>query len=254
MKLTAVVLTKNEEKNIESCLKHLSWCDDIIVVDDYSRDKTFDIAKHYTNKVFRRRFDNFSSQRNFGISKAKHNWILSIDPDEEVQNILKEEIIKAIKSTEFCAYYIPFKHHFFGKWLRHGGWYPSYLKRLFKKDKARWENDVHEILNVKGPVGYLKNPIIHYSHRDIRMFIKKMNKYTTFESFAMQRKGKKDNLVTMLFCSFKTFFNRYILQRGFLDGTHGFVVAWLLGFYVFIMRAKNWEIDYKNKNKWSFDK
>ncbi len=242
--ISIVIITKNEEKNLEWCLRKLKWCNDIIVVDNYSSDSTVEIAKKYTDKIYQRKFDNFSNQRNFGISKTSNNWILSIDPDEEVTSELKQEIFEAIKTDKYVTYYMPFKHRFFGKWLKHGGWYPSYLKRLFRKDKAFWENDVHEILKVDGPVGYLKNPIIHYSHKDIFMFIRKMNNYTDIEAQTRIKKGLKDNASSMIFNSLKTFFNRYILQLGFLDGAHGFVVAVFLGFYVFVYRAKTWEGNY----------
>ncbi|MBU0650990.1 glycosyltransferase family 2 protein [bacterium] len=250
--LSIVIITNNEEQNIGKCLEHLSWCKDIVVVDSGSTDDTVNIAKKYTDKVFFREFDNFSSQRNFGIKQTSNDWVLSLDPDEEVKLDLKEEILDVIKKDRYSAYYIPFRHHFFGKWLRYGGWYPSYLKRLFRKDKAYWDNDVHEILQAQGAVGYLKNPIWHYSHRDVFMFISKMNKYTNIEAEMLAKKGKKDTFFTIVFHSCKTFFNRYFLQRGFLDGMHGFVVAVLLGFYVFVYRVKNWENSYKKRTNWSF--
>ncbi len=252
--ISVVIITNNEQDELDNCLKWLSWCDDIIIIDNNSLHKTIDIARKYTNRIFNRKFDTFSAQRNYGIEKAKYNWILSLDPDETLTEELSDEILEEIKLDKYSAYYIPFKHHFFGKWLKYGGWYPSYLKRLFRKDKAIWKNDVHEILKVDGEVGYLKNPVLHYGHKDIFMFIAKMNKYTNIEADARRKKNEKDNIFTMIFASLKTFLNRYIRMLGFLDGAHGFVVSIFAGFYVFLAKAKNWEYFYKKKVGWNFER
>jgi Glycosyltransferases involved in cell wall biogenesis len=171
--LSAVVITKNEEKYIEKCLKSISFCDEIVVVDNFSTDKTVEIAKKYTKNIFERSLnDNFSEQKNFGISKSKGDWILSIDGDEEVDRDLRQEIVKVReteKNEEYDGYLIKRQDILFGKMMKHGdssGWF----MRLAKKSSARWVRSVHETLEVNGNVGKLKGKLIHHSHDRVSQF------------------------------------------------------------------------------------
>lgn len=243
-KISAIIIAKDEEKYICLCLESVKWVDEIIVVDDYSTDKTVDIAKEYTDKIFRRRLDDFSGQRNFAIEKARGEWLLSLDADETVSEELADEIRTMPDNTinEYNGFYIPIKHYFFGKEIRYGGWWPSHTKRFFKKGRGRWEGSVHEELVIRGKVGYLKGHLQHYAYDTISEFINKTNIYTTKEA---EMSNVNNNIFKMLLAPPKVFLYRYIIKQGFRDGMHGLIVALLMAFYVFISRAKTWEANIK---------
>lgn len=241
-KLSAVIITKNEERHIQSCLESLNWVDEIVIVDDYSTDKTVDIAQKYTDKIYRRHLDNFSNQRNFAAEKASSEWILSVDADEVVSKELADEIKAILGNTanNYNGFDIPIKSYFFGKELKYGGWYPDYHIRLFKKGFARWQRSVHEMLVVKGKIARLKGHLIHYNYDNIAEFITRTNIYTSKEVEEGEVEG---GIFKIIFTPLKVFINRYILKQGFRDGMHGFIVASLMAFYVFILRIKKWEKD-----------
>lgn len=242
--LSIVIITKNEENNLKSFLSHLHWADEIIVIDNFSNDGTVDICKEFKNvKFFQNKFIDYSAQRNYGIKLAKGEWILSIDPDEIVSGGLKGEIEEAIKSDRFSAYRMPFKNYFYGKWLKHGGWYPDYHVRLFKKDNAVWEDLVHEKINVNGVIGSLKEPVAHLGHKTVKDTIDKLNLYTDMESFLKISRGVKFSAFKILFEPFKEFTVRYFLRLGFLDGFCGFVVSFYMGCYRFFIWAKIYQLE-----------
>ena len=163
MAISAVVLTRNEEKNIEDCLNSLKWCDEIVVIDDSSIDKTTEIAKKLGTKVFIHSLENdFSMQRNFGLQKAKSEWVLFIDADERVTDELQKEIVAVISENKFNEYYIPRKDTMWGVVLNHGETGNIKLLRLAKKNTGKWTGKVHEVWESDGNSGVLKNYIIHY--------------------------------------------------------------------------------------------
>ncbi|NDC25513.1 MAG: glycosyltransferase family 2 protein, partial [Proteobacteria bacterium] len=152
MLLSAVVITRNEEKRIEQCLSSLSFCDEVIVVDSGSVDKTCEIARKLSAQVVIREWEGYAAQKNFANSLAKGKWILSIDADEEVSSNLKQEILSVITNTQNTAFLVPRRTIHSGQWIRHGGWYPNRLIRLFQKDKAQWvDEEIHEFIKVEGP-------------------------------------------------------------------------------------------------------
>lgn len=238
--ISAIIIAKDEEKYIRMCLESVKWVDEIIVVDDYSTDKTVDIAKEYTDKIFGRRLDDFSDQRNFAIEKAHGEWILSLDADEVVSEKLADEIKTMSDDTldKYNGFYIPIKHYFFGKEIKYGEWWPSYKKRLFKKGRGRWERPIHEELVVEGRAGYLKGHLQHYAYKNISEFINKTNIYTSME---VEKGNVSSNVFKILLAPPKVFIYRYILRQGFRDGTYGLIVALLMSFYAFINHAKTWE-------------
>ena len=242
VKISAVVLTKNEEKNIERCLKSAAAIsDEIIVVDSLSNDRTVEIAKAYTDKIFLNPWPGFSEQRIFALTKTSHDWILWLDADEEAPPDLADEI----RTLDFDkdGYYIPRLVHYLGRWIRHCGWYPDYTLRLFNKNKGHFSNVlVHESFTVSGTTGKLKHPIRHYPYRNISHHLEKMNVYTDLSALQKQRKGKATTIASALFHSFFRFFKMYLLKRGFLDGGPGLVVSVLGSVYVFLKYIKQWEL------------
>lgn len=241
-KLSVVIITKNEEKFIEDCLKSVEWADEIIVVDSFSTDSTFDICKKYTDKIYQREWAGFAGQKNFGIEQAVYPWILSVDADERITPALQEEIYKVLQDTDTVeGYYIPRKNHLGGCWMRYAAQYPDYQLRLFR-DTARFDGrEVHETVAARGPVGYLKEPMVHYTYQNIKQFMEKINKYTDLD--ALERLKKLTNIPMYLFfyLPLRKFASLYFYRKGYKDGILGLIVSGLSAFYVFLELAKAWE-------------
>jgi glycosyltransferase involved in cell wall biosynthesis len=246
--LSAIVIALNEEKNIQRCLESLAWTDEIILVDSGSTDRTKELASKYTNKIFDFEWNGFGRSKEYVKSKASGKWVLSIDCDEVISDKLKDEILTEIDSSEkLDGYFIPRKSNFLGKWIKHSGWHPDYILRLFKKDRGSFTPDkVHEKVIVNGLVGYLKNEILHYTDPDLEHYLAKLNQYTTVSASEMHQQGKRGNVFDITFRPAGTFFKMYFLKAGFLDGVEGFLLAFCSAFHVFFKYAKLWHL---NKNK-----
>lgn len=240
-KVSAVVLTKNVEEIIDRCLKALSFADEIIIVDD-STDKTIDIAKRNDKvKIFKRSFDNYSSQRNFGIEKSTNDWILMFDSDEEVESTFAFSVEKAIEEGKFNAYKFPRKNIVFGKSIKHAGWYPDFQTRLFRRGKAHYERLVHEKLEVEGEVGEINSHIIHHNYDTVTQFLDKLQKYTTLEASELIRNKYVFHWPDLILKSNAEFLRRFFAEEGYKDGLHGLVLSFLQGFYTFVVYLKIWE-------------
>jgi len=245
-KLSVVVITKNEQENIEECLESVCWADEIIVVDAYSNDNTCKIARKYTDKIYQRAWSGYSDQKNYGSELATYPWILSIDADERVTEALRQEIVAAIQREDFAAYRIYIRDCMFGKWIEHGSWPRQCHIRLYRKDQAQWSGEIHEGVVTTGKVGVLQHPILHYSHTSISKFIHKLNIYTDLEAEMEFRQGKRKSLLGVVIASLRSFLGQYIWLRGFADGPHGFILATLKAFYRFSEGIKLWEMRYKH--------
>lgn len=247
MGLSAVVITYNEGRNIKRCLDSVKWTDEIIVVDSFSTDKTKVIARNYKTKIFNLKFLGYSKTKNFGIRKAKNEWILSIDADEVVSDSLKKEILHKIRRTNLNGFYVPRKVFFLNKWINHCGWYPDYQLRLFRKKSGRFDEEklVHENVNVAGKVGYLKNDLLHFSYRDLNQYFAQFNKYTTLAALNMAKDNKSFSLFKLFFNPTFTFFKMYVMKSGFLDGFAGFTICFMSSFYNFVKYIKLWELTKK---------
>lgn len=248
--ISALVIVKNEEQMIEGCLSQLAWCDEIIVINNNSSDKTAEISKKFTKNVFDYKELNFSKVRNFASNKANGDWLLYIDADERLDSGLVEEIKKSLTSAEFSAFAIPRKNIMFGKFVRYGGWYPDYQIRLFKKTKLKtWQGNLHETPNIMGNIGKLNNSIIHYTHRTIRETLNKKLEWSGIE--AQERFDTNHPHVTwprivkvMLF----EFIRRYFLMSGWRDGAVGFITAADESFSMFVIYSRLWEMQNNEKN------
>ncbi len=237
MKISAALITFNEEKNIQKCLRSLSFADEIIVVDTGSSDKTVKIARALGAKIYKIHFKDFSNAKNFAISKTKFPWVISIDADEEVTPELKTELLKVVnEETGLAGYYIKRETLFLGKRIKHCGWNKDYQLRLFKKNKGAFNGKpVHESIEVKGGTGRLKETLLHYSYPDSRTYFEKMNRYTTLQA---EEKQKGFLLLRMLTTPFAKFFRMYFLKAGFLDGKQGFILCVYSGFSEFVKFSK----------------
>jgi glycosyltransferase involved in cell wall biosynthesis len=245
MKISVVVITFNEEKRLGPALQSVrEVADEIVVVDSYSTDDTLKLAKSFTDQVFRRRWTNYADQKNYADGKTAYPWILSLDADERLSPELREEIL-ALKADEpdAAAFSMPRLTSYLGRWIRHSGWYPDRKTRLFRKDRARWEGPyVHEKLVVDGPVRRLKGNLHHFTYRDIRDHLARINNFSTLGAQQLYAAGRKCRWYHLAVWPSVRFFRSYILRAGFLDGWAGFVIAVLHGTAFFFRYAKLKEI------------
>jgi len=246
-RVSVVILTKNEEGRIGKCLDSAKWADEIIVVDDESTDRTVEIVRKYTDKVFIRKMDIEGKHRNWAYSQAANEWILSLDADEVVTPELKEEIRSTLgKHPIENGFTIPRRNYIGNYWVRHGGWYPSPQLRLFKKSKFRYEEvAVHPRAFMDEPCGHLTCDMIHYSYRNIEDFLNKLNNQTTREAQKWFDQGKPMRLGRFIWRSIDRFMRTYVARKGYKDGFLGFVVGYFASLYQFVSYLKYRELTLK---------
>jgi glycosyltransferase involved in cell wall biosynthesis len=257
MKLSVVVIAKDEEKMIGDCLQSVKWADEIVVVDHGSIDKTAEIARQNGARVIklaRESKPNYSKPRNIGLKESKGEWVLYLDADERISKDLQKEIILLINknSPSLSAYAIPRENVIFGKVFRHGGWWPDYVKRLYKKDKLKgWKGKLHEEPIYKGSsIGHLSNPIKHIKHETLSEMIEKTNNWSEIEGRLMYESGHpKMNVFRFLGAMWREFYKRMIKGMAFLDGPEGVIMAMYQVYSKFISYAKLWEMQEKSKLK-----
>ena len=243
MRLAAVVITHNEEGNIERCLRSLRFCDERIVVDAESTDRTREIAAEFADKVVVRKWLGYAAQKNFALTLTDATWVLSIDADEEVTPELKSEIETVLDLPAAVAYSVPRKTIHFGRWIRHGGWYPNRLVRLFRKSEGRWSaEEVHEHWQTSGNVGELRGDLLHYSFLSLADQIDRNNHYSTLGAVQLQREGKRFSLAKMSAKTIAKFLECYFFKLGFLDGYPGLIIAVSASNSTFLKWAKLWEL------------
>jgi glycosyltransferase involved in cell wall biosynthesis len=246
IKLSVVTITKNEESMIGGCLESIkAIADEIIIIDDLSTDKTLQIAKKYTKKIYKNKLKGFASQKNLGISKARGEWILVLDADERISGKLAKEIKRVINQKKnFVAYAFPRVNYFLAKRMNYGGWQDDRVTRLFKKRKAKYASqEIHEYLNIRGKVGNLRSPVYHFSHRTILDNIYKIPQFCMLQ--AQHHHLNEAPQVTKWLITrrmLKHFFYRYVRRQGYRDGVEGFLEALFQTFsYVFIIQSMLWE-------------
>jgi glycosyltransferase involved in cell wall biosynthesis len=251
--LSIVVLTKNEEARIGLCLDSATWADEIIVVDDESMDKTVEIVKRYTDKVFVRKMDIEGRHRNWAYAKAKNNWVLSLDADEIITSELQDEIKRVLKSErQENGFTVPRRNYIGDYWVKYAGWYPSPQLKLFKRDKFRYEEvAVHPRAFMDDPCGHLRSDLIHYSYKNLEDFLSKLNNQTTREAQKWFDQNKPMRLGRFIWRSVDRFTRTYIGRKGYRDGFLGFMVAFFAGFYQIMSYLKYREI-IKKRDRFSF--
>lgn len=247
-KLSVVTIAKNEEANITACINSTKgWADEHIVVDDFSADKTVEIARANGAIVFQRHMDIEGIHRNWAYQRAKNEWVLSLDADEEVTQELKDEISHAIQSDDYVVYNIPLKTYIGNYWVQHGGWYPGRKDRLFKKAEFKYEEvGVHPRVFYKGKCGRLNSDIIHKGYEDFAELFRGLNGQTTLEAQKWFNEGRKVGVGLILWKATDRFFRAYVRKKGYKDGMVGFVVAMNGALYQIFSYAKYWEL--KNKS------
>ena len=243
MKISVIIITHNEEDNIRRCLESVTFAEEIIVIDSFSRDKTLEIAAGFTRNIFKREWEGFSRQKNYGISRARNEWILSLDADEVLSVELKQEIID-LNPKGYAGYYIKRKPYFMGKFIRHCGWYPDKQLRLFKKSEGQFDENkiVHESVLLKGKKRVLENQMLHFPYKNIGQYFEQFNKYTSLAAQQYMRDGRKFSKAKLILNPLATFFKMYFLRAGLLDGFAGFCICILSSWYNFVKYAKLWEL------------
>jgi glycosyltransferase involved in cell wall biosynthesis len=232
--LTAVVLTYNNQNTIQRCLNSLKFCDELIIIDSYSTDDTIKVAEQFGAKIYTRHLNhNWSAQRNFGLTKASHQWVLFVDSDEYVSPQLRREIVQRLKEPIVHGFYLRRFDKFLKKELHHGETANVRLLRLANKRYGRWTRPVHEVWSISQPVGDLRHPIIHDRNLTISSFIDRLNQYSSLDKFNFHP-------IDLLKPGVKFIVN-YIFHAGFLDGYPGFAMAYLMSLNSLITRVKSWE-------------
>lgn len=225
--LSVIIITKNEAGNIERCLKSVQWADEIIIVDSGSTDETVALASQYTSNVFSTDWQGYGVQKQRALALAKNDWVLNVDADEVIGSELKQAIIDAMASNAADAYRIPIRMNFYGKNLRYTG-SPSRHIRLFKRDGAKYSNEiVHEkiILPINARISRLASEITHYCYQDVSHALYKVNQYSSATAKIRLKRGYQPTFIGVLLSAVWMFFRCFILQRGFLDGKEGFLLA-----------------------------
>lgn len=271
--VSVLIPTKDEERNIPDCIKSVSWVGEIFVYDSMSSDRTVEIAERSGANVMQRSFDNFADHKNWALDNLpfKFDWVLILDADEHVTPELREEIDHAIRADSIAGYYIPRKNLFMGKWIRHGGWFPDYQLRLFRRGKARYENRiVHEHMVIDGQTGYLQHPLIHQDFKGLERYFDRHNSYSSLEAVeafkilngtkasvqidkGLKNAGPERRRVLKEFgyrfvpCrSLAKFLWMYVIKRGFLDGRMGFRYCLLHAMYEYQISLKIEELKDSN--------
>ena len=251
IRLSAIVLTRDEQRNIAPCLERLQWADELIVFDSGSRDHTRALARALGAKVYERPFDTYPRQRNAAIQMAMGEWVLFIDADERVTPELAQEIQSAVQDRELAGWWIPRRNYIFGKWIRHSGWHPDHQLRLFRWGKGRYGESrmVHEVVMLEGQAGYLKCPLIHYNYDTIAQFLHRQRRYAQYEARMLHAEGSRARLRSFLGQPLREFWRRFVSWRGFLDGPHGLLLAILMAYYQLLVYRNLWNIQHGKTSK-----
>jgi glycosyltransferase involved in cell wall biosynthesis len=241
MKISAIIITKNEESNISDCLKSINWVDEIIVVDAKSTDKTVEIAQKYTQNIFSHEWEGFAKQKDFALSKASNEWVLSIDADERISPQLKEEILN-LQENDTVGFYFRRENYLLKKHIKSCGWDNDYQLRLVKRSKARLTDRlVHEGFAVDGKTERLKNRLIHFTFDSIEKTIHKINHYSSLKSEELYNKNINVGFFKILSHGVAGFFKFFIMLGGYRDGVHGLVISLFHSITTFLVYIKVWE-------------
>ena len=238
-KLSVTMIACNEEKRVRAALESVKWADEIVVVDSFSADRTVEICREYTEKVYQIAWRGYVEQKNIATEHASHDWILNIDADEVVSAELAAEIQQTLAAPDCVGYFMPRRTYYLGGWIRHCGWYPDAKLRLFDKRAGKWVGKaLHEKIHITGRAGHLRHDLYHYTYEDIADHLKTINNYTGIA--ASQKTGSVSG-TGILLRTVAAFLKKYLLKQGFRDGTRGLIVCLLSAFTVAVKYAKLWE-------------
>jgi len=238
--ITAIIITRNEENRIAEAIASLACCDEVLVIDAESTDRTREIATACGARVMARPWQGFANQKNFGAEQARHDWILSVDADERPSIELANEIMAwKQRPPDSAARTMPRRAMYLGAWIRHSGWYPDRKTRLFDRRVARWHGDgVHESMVVGGTVAPFQGDLLHFPYRNWGDQVQRIDRYTQIASDAAHASGKRGNPLMLVAAPPMSFLRTFILRLGFLDGWRGAVIAYAAARYVFLRELR----------------
>lgn len=239
-KLSVTIITRNEENNIERCLKSVQWAEEIVVLDTHSTDRTVEICRRFTDRVYQEEWQGYGKQKNLCAERAGHRWILNIDADEVISPACAEEIKKVLSGDpSHPVYRFPRKNLFGGRWVRYGGWYPDMISRLYDKTRVRFtDSAVHEKLLPDADAGVMKEALIHHSFSGMADYIDRQNLYSTLYAREKAGKGWVAGWTHLCLRPPLVFFKNFVLRQGFREGFLGFFLATSTAFYTFLKYAK----------------
>jgi glycosyltransferase involved in cell wall biosynthesis len=240
MKITATIITLNEERNIARAIESLRCCDEILIVDSGSIDRTVELAQNLGVRVIEAGWLGYAAQKNWAAEQAANDWILSLDADEALSEALEAEIWNLKKTgPRHDAYTMPRLARYLGRWILHSGWYPDRKVRLYHRAKAKWVGEfVHESVQANGRVGHLQSNILHFTCDSLSEHLKTLDRYTTLAAQEIASRRMKPPMYRLILDPAWTFLRTYVVQRGFLDGHEGLVIAYMAAFYTFLKYSK----------------
>ncbi len=239
-----VIITFNEEKNIERCIKSASWCDDVVVVDSGSTDQTVTLAQKLGARTVVEKWRGYGPQKNLAVSLAKNDWVIFLDADEALSPELSRTLASAIanKALDKDAYLMPRLSFYMGRYIRHGGWYPDRQVRLFHRGRGKWSDDhLHERMMVER-LGSFSEPILHWPFVNLQHQVNKNNSYSTLGALNLQDSGETFSFLKFIFKPWVKFLECYFFKRGFLDGMPGLIIAIGAAYSVHLRWSKLWEM------------
>jgi glycosyltransferase involved in cell wall biosynthesis len=246
--ISAFIVCCNEERQIRRCLESVAWCDEIIIVDSGSNDKTLEICREFTNKITHQDWQGYVKQKRFALEQCSCDWVLNVDADEEVSTELKEEILAILRSdrtgarTTVNGYYLNRVVFFLERWWRKGGWHPEYRLRLCRRSATTWGGqDPHEKASVSGSTARCKSELHHYSFTDLTDYMRRMNTLSSNATNTLLNRGVRPSLIAITLRPVARFFKFYVTRKGYREGTAGFIVAVIEATAVFLKYAKVWE-------------
>ncbi len=247
MGVTAIVLTRDEERHIVPCLQTLAWAGELIVVDSGSQDRTVSLARRAGARIVCREFDNWAKQRQFALGLARYPWVLFVDADERVTPELAAEVqaVTAQPEGEIAGYWMPRRNLILGHWMRATGWYPDYQLRLMRPDRSEYDftRPVHELVRLHGPAAYLRGHLLHYTGDDLRRFLRKQEQYAWYTAEQMFRAGTRPKLRNYVLQPWREFWRRMWSYRGYRDGLHGLALSLLMAYYTwrtYVTLGRRW--------------
>jgi len=240
MKITATIITLNEERNIARAIESLRCADEILIVDSGSSDRTIELAQNLGVRVIEAGWRGYAAQKNWAAEQASHDWILSLDADEALSEALEAEIWNLKKTgPRFDAYTMPRLARYLGRWILHSGWHPDRKLRLYLRQKATWVGEfLHESVRVDGRIGHLESNILHFTCDSLSEHLKTLDRYTTLAAQEIVARKVKVSLLRLIFEPLWTFVKTYFIRRGFLDGLEGLTIAYMAAFYTFLKYSK----------------
>ncbi len=235
--ITVVILTLNEAKHIRECIRAARRvADTILISDSFSTDGTPEIAREEGAIVQERAFDNYANQRNAALEQVRTPWVFFVDADERVTPELAQEVLQAVQDPEHAGWWVPRYNYIVGRLIRGGGWYPDYQLRLLRTELARYDptREVHEVVQLEGKAGYLKEHLIHYNYESWAQFHAKQRRYARLQARVLYKEGIKPHVYTYVTMPVREFWRRYVTLKGFRDGYYGLKLAALMGWYTFV--------------------